>query len=218
MTPRSIEPNNEPDLGYFSNVLFNQVNQEPNWDFREQSSAYQLEHPGLIKTRLLFESQHETLVFHPFEKYFFEISTTINLPIGKPYQINRFLMNHEEIEFQLPWSGIKLTKTPLSPPATPTKNHFLSQTWLDYALSPELWGPAGKWTRFHHKLEHLFQKFNLLESPSEIGFYRLKSKAKLIEDYGLKGDDIGTIYQIVLPWDFSLSSLNKLEEIIHREF
>lgn len=218
MTPRSIEPKNELDLGYFSNVLFNQVNQEPNRDLQQDSAPYQIEHPAVIKMGILFDSQSESLDLNPIDKYFFELSTATNLKSGKPYQINRFLTGLEQIELQMPWSGIKISKHFIALPAHLTKEHYLTQTWLNYALSPELWGPAGKWTRFHQKLTDLFEKFNLLEAPSEIGFYRLKSKAKLIEKYGFKGDDLGDCYQIILPWDFSLSSLNKLEEIITQEF
>jgi hypothetical protein len=218
MTPRSIDNQNEREVGVLSDSLFKQSELGPNLDLRLDSEVFKIEHPTLIKTKVFWNLAPDKLNFHPSDKYFFDLSPRADVESGKPFLIHRFLSKKEDVQFNLPWSGVHLTAKPLLKPSTPGLNHYLTQNWLNYALSPELWGVNGKWSRFDHELCELFQKYKLLEERPEIGFYRLNSKVKLIEKYGFRGDDLGNNYQIILPWDFSLSSLNKLKEIIIQEF
>lgn len=95
---------------------------------------------------------------------------------------------------------------------------FVLPLWLSYALSPELWGPQGKWTRFHQRIHQLFVDHDLLEDSDFPGYYPLKDKAKKLEHLGFKGSILQKTYLLVLPWSFSLSSLNKLESAIRQEF
>jgi hypothetical protein len=97
-------------------------------------------------------------------------------------------------------------------------HEFVLPLWLNYALSPELWGPQGKWIRFHQKIHQLFADYDLLEGSDFPGYYPLSEKAKKLEHHGFKGSIYQEKYLIVLPWSFSLSSLNKLENVIRQEF
>jgi len=218
MTPRSIDTQNELEMGILSDSLFKQSELAPNLDLRSESEVFKIEHPALIKTKVLWNIAPDKLNFDYSDKYFFDLCPKTEVESGKPFQIHRFLSRKGDVQFNLPWSGVHLTSKPLPKPIAPGLNHHLTQKWLDYALSPELWGATGKWSRFDQDLCELFQKYKLLEERPEIGFYRLNSKVKLIEKYGFRGDDLGNIYQIILPWDFSLSSLKKLKEIIIQEF
>lgn len=89
--------------------------------------------------------------------------------------------------------------------------------WLNYALSPELWGTEGKWTRFHEQLRKVFEEKNLLEGTAVPGYYPLKSDARPWEKYPFTGDRNGNVYTLVLPWTFSLSDLGRLTAFINEE-
>lgn len=90
--------------------------------------------------------------------------------------------------------------------------------WTNYALSPELWGPQGKWTRFHERLETILKKHGLLKSKSMPGYYELNPEAQKLESFNITGDKIREGYNITLSWTFSLTELKKLENVISQEF
>jgi hypothetical protein len=89
--------------------------------------------------------------------------------------------------------------------------------WLDYALSPELWGTEGKWNRFHERLHKLFENQNLLEGIDLPGYYPLKSDACSWEKLPLQGDHQNGVFALILPWTFSLTDLRKLESLVNEE-
>ncbi len=89
--------------------------------------------------------------------------------------------------------------------------------WLNYALSPELWGPEGKWTRFHERLHNLLEKHKLLEGSSLPGHYPLKLNARSWEKLPIQGDLTSDSYNLVLPWTFSLTDLKKVESLLNGE-
>jgi hypothetical protein len=90
--------------------------------------------------------------------------------------------------------------------------------WLVYALSEELWGPVGKWQRFHDRLLPLLEKRNLLRNESLPGRYELIKEGKRLETHGFKGTTLDHSYLIVLPWTFPLTALERLEKAIQQEF
>ena len=133
---------------------------------------------------------------------------------GHPKEIYRFLSGNEDVFLNFDQLGlVRLSRNKSETPQT----DFRMARWLDYALSPELWGPEGKWTRFHEHLHKLFEKHNLLERFSVPGYYPLKSNARLWEKYPLIGDLSGNTFALVLPWTFSLTDLRKLEALLNEE-
>ena len=102
---------------------------------------------------------------------------------------------------QAPSSGIHLNK--LSP-------------WVTYALSPELWGPQGKWTRFHQRLSVLFKDNKLLQNEAIPGFYSLKAEGSALEKHGFRGSNLNGAYVLQMNWTFPLSGLSKLEETLSK--
>lgn len=90
--------------------------------------------------------------------------------------------------------------------------------FLEYALSAELWGTQGKWTRFHERLHTLFDKYKLLNAPDLPGRYPLKEVAQKLERRGIKGTLDGGSFVLTMPWTFPLTALNKLEAVVQEEF
>lgn len=141
--------------------------------------------------------------------------------IGQPWKIHQFFNSSVEtaiIDFK-ELGSVVLSKHELQhqPPSTGVEYHVLPP-WINYALSPELWGPNGKWSQFHRRLMTLITEKNLHNGTCLPGFYKLNIQAQKINSYGLKGTLLDNSYLIVLPWCFSLSSLEKLESIISQEF
>lgn len=111
---------------------------------------------------------------------------------------------------------IAYTFQKIIPSSQGVSDHLLPP-WLDYVRSNELWGPQGKWTRFHQRLIDLFENHQLLLNGS-LGQYSLKTTAKKLENFGIVGTDLKSSYDLHLSWTFSLSDLEKIETIIVREF
>lgn len=140
--------------------------------------------------------------------------------IGTPKSMFQFLQNAESqalIDFS-PLGTVALSKSPLP---TEVKNELAERTlplWLHYALSPELWGEQGKWTRFHSRLHTLLKGKDLLSGEDYPGYYPLHKTAKKLESFGFFGSDLEKAYVLVLPWSFPLTALEKLEKCIQQEF
>ncbi len=133
---------------------------------------------------------------------------------GHPKEIYQFLSGNSEIFLDFDQMGCVY----LSPePSGEAKSISQMGRWLDYALSPELWGPEGKWTRFHERLHKLFEKNNLLEGADTPGYYPLKPDARSWENFPFQGDRQNGVYALVLPWTFSLTDLGKIESLMANE-
>jgi hypothetical protein len=133
---------------------------------------------------------------------------------GHPKEIYLFLRGNSEAFLDFDQIGcVYLTTIP----SGVAKSINKMGRWLDYALSPELWGPEGKWTRFHERLHKLFESNNLLEGGDSPGYYPLKSEARSWENFPFQGDARNGVYALVLPWTFSLTDLGKLESLINEE-
>lgn len=140
--------------------------------------------------------------------------------VGKPWTIQQFLATNQTeaiIDFP-PLGAVVLSKNHLTHKTGSELHDHLLPHWLSYALSPELWGPQGKWTRFHAKLQKIFEDHKLLKSQSKLGYYQLIGEASLLQDKGFVGTCLEKSYVLVLPWTFSHSDMVKLEEIIQQEF
>ena len=95
-------------------------------------------------------------------------------------------------------------------------HHHVLPIWLDYALSSELWGEVGKWTRFHQRLQTAFKDSEILAGQDFTGFYPLKTEAQWLSKYGFQGRLTETNYDLILTWDFPLSALLELEKVLAR--
>lgn len=232
MTPRIKELNQESDLSWFSEELLSQLKKK-NLDHRldGQGPLFELLHPALIKCRHAFEHSPQDMVFRStssawnlqaFKNQLEAEAKTIGIKSygGFPWQISRFLQeNPSEAVIHFGQVGsVHLSKSEASP-ITPEKielYHHILPVWLDYALSPELWGTAGKWPRFHARIHTLFENNGLFIEQDFPGFYPLKKEAQWLAQHGFQGRLTQTNYDLILTWDFPLSGLVELEKVLAR--
>lgn len=137
---------------------------------------------------------------------------------GLPFAVSSHLNSNAIIDFS-PFGAVVISQEHLNMQGEAGIHQHVLPQLLEYALSTELWGPQGKWTRFHERLQSIFDKHKLLNGSSAPGRYPLlKSLAVRLEKNGIKGSEIGDSYVLTLPWTFSLSALTRLEGIIQEEF
>jgi hypothetical protein len=226
MTLRPIESE-------FSEYLQKEAKEEFPLDLTLDGPILSRTHPHVLMARLLYlhNPEQETEVTEVYGWFFdcFESldDASAKYPgiqlkfTGRPWSINKFLQGNAEkaiVDFA-ELGAVVLSKSELKTGKRNKLYHHILTAWLTYALSPELWGPVGKWTRFHSRLHELFSSHDLLLSGEDtIGYYPLKSKAAKLHDSGFMGTNLDKSYLLVLPWTFSLTALNKLEEIVKQEF
>jgi hypothetical protein len=185
-------------------------------------------HPKMIHELLAFihNPEHEPRILTISGRYFACYAHVLDarrdfghtpLVPGFPFAIHSN-MNSEVLYDFAPFGAAVIAPTPLAHRGAPGLHQIVLPSFLEYALSQELWGPSGKWTRFHHEIQALLEKLNLIEEPSILGKYVLKAQAQRIEGRGILGDIVGNTYILTLPWTFSLTALNKLKTIIEEEF
>ncbi len=229
MTPRIKEPEAKSDLSWFSSELLSQKKQSPPFHLKGDA-LFDLLHPALIKCRYLFEHQPQDLFFTP-------TSGVWNLTAfknqqecdknysgmksygGLPWQIFQFLQDSptEAILHFQQLGSIYLSKSQTAPhPNQLELHHYILPIWLDYALSSEIWGPAGKWTRFHARLHTLFANNGLLIEQDFPGFYPLTKETQWLKQHGFDGKLTNKSYDLILGWDFPLSGLIELEKVLAR--
>lgn len=164
-------------------------------------SATDLQHLSWENYQLTFYAEEEALPVLPLQR-------------GTPAGIYSFL---QELPAQALFDFAPLGKVHFhqGEPRESGTNMGKLQAWLRYALSPELWGPQGKWTRFHQRLHTLFGQNHLLKSENIPGRYILSPDQLDWEKLGIRGDLIqGGLLELTIPWHFPLSALNKLEDLI----
>lgn len=222
MTPRTIE-------SLFAEALEKQSTPESEYDLTLDGPITKQILPRVIHAEL--SSQHDpdfvpTEVMIPGYSYlaFDSIEKAqasypqVETCLAKPWAFWKFLAADKDIIFNFSrWGAVVVSKNNLPAQETTLRRHILGQ-WLSYAVSPELWGPQGKWTRFHERLKTHFHAASLSEEELLPGYYRLKSKASLLHDKGFLGTHLDKSYLLVLPWSFSLSALERLENTIRQEF
>jgi hypothetical protein len=225
MTLRTIETE-------FSERLQNQPDDEYPLDLTLDGPAMNQLHPRLIWASLQLK-HNPTLLPEKIklEGWFYECfpdpdAAKIKYPdiklsfVGKPWSLHQFLSeNHQAAIIHFPGLGtIVLSRQELDSTFDSALHHHLLPIWMNYALSPELWGKDGKWTRFNSRLTQLFQKHRLLRPQGSLGYYPLEMRASKLAEKGFLGTHLEKSYLIVLPWTFSLTSLEKLEQTIQQEF
>lgn len=136
-----------------------------------------------------------------------------------PFIIGNFISGEiQQGIFDFELGSVMISKSPLTEKdKSPGAYLHILPPMLNYALSPELWGQDGKWTRFHEKLIHVFQKHDLLLDSPGPGMYVVKNSARDWKKILLKGNLSGEALTLTLPWTFSLKALEKLEIFIGQE-
>lgn len=133
---------------------------------------------------------------------------------GHPKEIYKYLKGNEDVAFDFDQLGCVFVSRNSTQDLSENPGMRL---WLNYALSPELWGPEGKWTRFHERLHKLLEKHKLLEGSALPGYYPLKIQARSWETLPIEGDRTESSFALVLPWTFSLTDLKKIESLLIEE-
>ena len=232
MTPRINEPNQQTALSGFSAQLISQLqNTKMSFQLSGSGQLFQLLHPALIKCTQNFENSPNDLVFRTQSSgwnivtYKNAQEAVQNTPLTKiyggfPSDIGLFIKENPSaalIDFDI-LGTIHLFKSEylVTIPEKIELHHHLLPLWLDYALSPELWGPSGKWTRFHGELHTLFDHYGLFIDEDFPGFYPLKRESKWLSDHGFQGRLTNTNYDLILTWDFPLSGLVELKKVLAR--
>ncbi|MCM2351603.1 MAG: hypothetical protein NDI69_16390 [Bacteriovoracaceae bacterium] len=225
MTLRTIESE-------FSEELLKQVKDEFPLDLTLDGPIMSQLHPKIIWSKLQFQhnpQQEAPQISIPgwHTAYFANLQDAqaaypeIKLVFeGKLWMFAKFLQDQHQlaiIDFP-PLGTVVLSKNELPLSNSPGLHQHLLPHWIAYALSPELWGAQGKWTRFHSRLHQILKDHNLLNGEDTVGYYPLIDKARSLERYGFQGTNFEKSYLLVLPWTFSLAALEKLEEIIRQEF
>lgn len=220
------------DIAQFSELLRDQMDQvQETHDLTISAPIFKVMHPGIIRTRLDHQNASNWTrqnVSHGFYFAAFESEEEARkcLPVSSPLKKGTPTVIRNFMQDQIPAlvifqdigiAYISNEALPFKDMPNETLATKLIQTWLDYALSPELWGPEGKWTRFHSRLHGLFKKFDLLIEGAQPGYYLLKPNAAFLKKYGFFGDEDIRGYALTFPWDFPLSALVKLEKCIEQE-
>jgi len=206
-----------------SQILLDQMNlHENSYQLTADAPIYRLEHPGLVKTRLTSEADLPPLP-ETFFGFHWETSSSLEeaqkkypalkVSKGKPCDLHRWMHSKTPMIFDFTPLGILVLEVSLPCKNPDLLDHSMA-VWFNYATSIELWGPQGKWNRFHERLLVLFNRHNLLVEQSYPGFYRLDPKTNWISSHGFVGDLLPNELQITFPWDFPLSAIVKLEKLI----
>ena len=225
MAPRFIESD-------FSKHLQKQIQGCYPLDLRVEGPLLGPTHPKIVWAKLSLEANPEqelptisvpgwsyqcfdTLgaaqISHPAVKLCFE---------GRPWTVAKFIHStHTEALVDFKELGtVYLFRGIRSFPVECGQQQYLLSLWLSYALSTELWGPMGKWTRFHDRLHALLHRRNLIAGEDAPGYYPLKQGSAILEGAGFLGTRLDKTYLLVLPWTFPLTALQRLEEVISQEF
>lgn len=214
----------------FSQILLEQMNLKENFfQLTANSPIYCIEHPGVVKIRLSSEAEFSALPApqSTFFDLYWNVESSLdkarqNFPqldvySGHPKDVYKWMQNKSPAIFNFSPLGILvLSDAQYERKLTPS-DHAMA-LWFNYATSMELWGPQGKWTRFHERLQALFNRYNLLVEQSGPGFYRLDPQVSWIRSHGFVGDLSSHELQLTLPWDFPLSALVKLEKLILEKY
>ncbi len=200
-----------------ANILLGQLDRKSDHlDLTENAPVLEFLPPFLLKenpSAPLPESQFGFCSFPTHEKLLEKYPEAI-IKRGHPKEIYRFLKGSGDAALNFDQLGFVYISRDMT---LGSDDNLRMKAWLNYALSPELWGPEGKWTRFHERLHNLLEKRKMLEGPSLPGYYPLKVNARSWETLPVKGDLTTESYNMVLPWTFSLSDLKKIESLFNEE-
>lgn len=217
MTPRTIE-------NKFSQELLLESKNRLSQDLSLDGKILEKTHPKVLWAQLRLEEDPKLNLEKPeIKNWHYDCFSTLEEALKSYPELNEPFLGH-------PYQIFNLIKHPMTsivhfPPLgfailgqDPLKKRGDDQVlpfFIQYALSEELWGEEGKWTRFHERLKKLFETKNVLKKNSIPGHYVLDdSMKKPLEDAGYIGTNFEKDYLIVLPWTFSLSDLENFERII----
>ena len=231
MTPRINEASKEIDLTKYSEALLGQLNRKPSgYRLNGQGPVTELIHPAVLKCAHLFTYYPDQLTFRTVSNDFNILAyqnrqeaeahyPKVKAYAGFPWEIYQFLKDPPS-EALIHFEGlgsIFLSKTEsFAPVLIPGLHHYTLPIYLDYALSGELWGPAGKWVRFHERLHALFINRSIMLDQDFPGFYPLKKEANWLEKFGFQGQHTPDGFVLIMTWDFPLSGLVELEKVLAR--
>lgn len=213
----------------FSDMVLQQVREHvPTFDFRSSAKLYAFLHPQVLRSMLSYLDNPE----HEIKGFSFgtwnlsgfvnavdarKAFSDVTLQRGTVSNFEAWMRSPSELAFDFDSLGVAVLSEKAPESQTGLATAMLSP-WLLYATSPELWGPQGKWTRFHSQLETLFEKYGLMKGKQRPGLYLLSPQIKKLEKFGFLGDDLGDVIQWSLPWTFPLSGLKELEVKLSQEF
>lgn len=214
----------------YSKMLFASMeDRQFSWNLTSTAPLWKITHPVLLKLKAeqadghvpdaRFRTHHWNLNCYSDAQEAEARHTHLKGEIAFPWVIGKFLQEMpEEALLHFPDLGsVYLTVQPLAPQSPTSFLHAQLPAFLDYALSAELWGPAGKWTRFHQTLHTLFEKYGLLIGQDHPGHYTLTAAARMLEQHGFSGELHGDHVTWILPWDFPLSAIRKVEAALTQE-
>jgi hypothetical protein len=227
MTPR-INQNLSKDqtISMFSELIVNQAHSQiEKFNFQKEGPLLNFLHPKQVRSMLSFISSgpEELSSASPWALYDSPERALLDFPhyeVLRATPANIFFhvssLKHACI-FNFESMGCVVFEARETIPADLTR--VLLLPFLDYALSNDLWGPEGKWTRFHERLHTHFTKYHLLKGSSRPGHYELDPS---LESKFLDLKIRGTLYQgyltLTLPWTFGLKELESLENLLQQEF
>jgi hypothetical protein len=213
----------------FSDMVLQQVREHvPSYDFRSSAKLFAFLHPQVLRSMLSYLHDPDHMIqgfhfrswnLHGFATSEEALSAFPSLVIEKGTVANfaAWMEAPKEVAFDFESLGFAVFSETLPATEMGLATAMLSP-WFSYATSPELWGPQGKWTRFHSQLETLFEKYGLMKGKNRPGLYLLSPQIKKLEKFGFLGDDLGDVIQWSLPWTFPLSGLKELEVKLSQEF
>jgi hypothetical protein len=196
-------------------------------DLSLEGPLFNVQHPRVVSAQFRFENGEileEAFVHSEWKAAFYKNTDEARryhpefqlLGPGSVKTFSELLSKKNEsfiIDFS-PLGTVALTQNSIEQGQSSGSHRTTLPHWLTYALSPELWGPVGKWTRFHERLHTLFDKYHLLNGKDFPGFYPLKPDARWLEEHGFKGTLIKDQFILNLNWTFPLSALEKIETVI----
>ncbi len=195
--------------------------------FSLEGPLYHVQHPKVVLAQLRFASgeiENESFAHPEWKAAFYKNSVEARtyhpdfkfMGIGTVRVFSEILSHrYTPSLFEFPPLGtVALTHNSIEQGKSSGSHLATLPIWLTYAMSPELWGPVGKWTRFHERLHTLFEKYQLLNGKDFPGFYPLKLEAKWLEGHGFKGSLTKDHFILNLNWTFPLSALEKIETVI----
>ncbi len=199
-----------------ANVLLGQIeNKKDRLVLTEKSPVLEFLPPFLMKESIPSSMPENRFGFcsFPSQAKLQEKFPDVLIKKGHPKEIYQFLKGSSDVALNFDQLGFVYLTRDVSLQNCDER----MRSWLGYALSPELWGPEGKWSRFHERLLNIFEKHKLLEGSPHPGYYPLKIDGRSWESFPFQGDLTKSSYDLILPWAFSLSELKKLESLLNEE-
>lgn len=229
MTPRINHSNLEQleGLGLSEAILLDIKNAPSSYDLKLRAPIFDLLHPKLIEAKIKYlnNPEQEPVQIEIPGWFIYPLSDAEQIPhaykvYGQPFEIAKILRDdiQEAVIDFAPLGAVLLSRKSQDVLITSGIHQHLIPVWMNYVLSPELWGPQGKWTRFHERLHKLFEEHHLLNGQDLPGQYPLTLAANKLADFGFDGSIVNNSSVLTLSWTFPLTALQHLEKVVSQEF